>query len=607
MDTIMTIKRGGWHRLMLFGGLLLSSGLALAQPLPADQAFHLSVPAEQADSVRFHWDIADGYYLYRKKFRFVAKNGAAELGAAVFPAGEQKNDPTFGAVEIYRRQVEIALPFRPDVADASVEVTYQGCSDEGVCYPPQRKTLTLGRPMATAAAVSMPAPYVSEQDQIAAALQSGSLGWTLLSFLGFGLLLAFTPCMFPMIPILSGLIAGQGQAISTARAFFLSLSYVLAASATYTVLGVLAGLFGNNLQAALQTPWVLVGFSGVFVALAGSMFGFYELQMPSALQNRLYAWSGQRQGGQWLGVAVMGALSALIMGPCVAAPLAGALIYIGQTGDAWLGGAALFSLGIGMGLPLLAIGTSAGKLLPKAGVWMESVKSLFGVMMLGLAIHLLERILPENIGLLLWAVLLILSSIYLGALDSLTPAATGWNRLKKGTGIIVLLYGALLFSKAAGDMSGPMGGLIQQASAGESSHKAPLFQKVASVAELGQRIEQASREGRWVMLDFYADWCSSCKEMERHTFSDPAVRRALQNAVLIQADVTANSTGDQAILKRFGLIGPPATLFFGPEGTEHQAFRLVGYVSAERFLQHLVRAFAETPASALNQVRAVNS
>ena len=408
-----------------------------------------------------------------------------------------------------------------------------------------------------------------------------------------GLLLAFTPCIFPMIPILSGIIVGHGHRITTGRALMLSLSYVLASALAYTVFGVLAGLFGSNLQAMFQDPKVIVMFSTVFVVLALSMFDLFSLQLPGFIQSRITSLSNRQHGGTLTGAAIMGALSALIVGPCVAAPLAGALIYIGQTGDALLGGLALFSLGLGMGLPLLAIGASAGKLLPRAGTWMNAVKAVFGVGLLGIAIWLLDRILPPAVTLLLWALLFIVPAIYLGALDALPPAASGWRKLWKGLGITMLAYGVLMLIGVASNSTDPLQPLRGLALGGAPGMSGPLkpnrleFRSVNSVADLDKALADTAARGQTAMLDFYADWCVSCKEMERYTFSDPRVIEALAPMVLLKADVTENSDRNAELMKRFNLVGPPATLFFGPDGEERKALRVIGYMEAEQFLDHI--------------------
>jgi len=393
-----------------------------------------------------------------------------------------------------------------------------------------------------------------------------------------------------MIPILSSIIVGQGTSITTRRAFTLSLVYVLAMALTYTVAGVVAGLFGANLQATFQNPWILGAFAAVFVALALSMFGFFELQLPSSLQSRITALSNRQQGGNLTGVAVMGLLSALIVGPCVAPPLMGALIYIGQTGDAMLGGAALFALSLGMGAPLLAVGVSAGKFLPRAGGWMDTVKAVFGVLMLAVAVWMLERILPAAVTMVLWALLFIVPAVYMGALDPIAKKG-GWQKLWKGLGVVLLVYGALLLIGTASGGRDPLAPLdhLRFAGGGTAAQAHLQFKTIKTAADLDR--ELAAAGGRPVLLDFYADWCVSCKEFEKYTFSDPDVIAALQGTVLLQADVTANDDADQALLRRFGLIGPPAILFFDTAGEERKNYRVVGFMKPEQFRPQVEAAF----------------
>lgn len=591
-----------------FKALGLESSAAPDDLLPPDEAFRFFAEIRDPETVWVSWQIADGYYLYREKFT-LALSGAqgVKLGAYRIPRGEPRHDEEFGNVETFHREVGFALPLiRTDVQAGKIglEAGFQGCADRGVCYPPMQKTVSLDlpaggtagsghEPEAGACEIGPATGFVesapqSEQCEIADALKKDSVWLTAASFLGMGLLLAFTPCIFPMIPILSGIIVGHGHSITTGRAFTLSLSYVLASALAYTVFGVLAGLFGSNLQALFQEPRVIIAFSALFVVLALSMFDLFTLQVPAFVQSRITALSNRQHGGTLVGAALMGALSALIVGPCVAAPLAGALIYIGQTGDAVLGGMALFALGVGMGLPLLAIGASAGKLLPRAGTWMNSVKAGFGVGMLGIAIWLLDRILPSAATMFLWALLLIIPAIYLGALDALPPPSSGWRKLWKGIGIVMLAYGVLLLIGVASNSTDPLQPLRGlYAGTARSAPASLAFRKVKSIPELDKEIAAAESAGRYVMLDFYADWCVSCKEMERYTFTDAKVQDALRDVILLQADVTANSEADQLLLKKFDLIGPPATLFFGPDQAERKAFRVIGYMDAGDFLGHV--------------------
>ncbi|MDP1708600.1 MAG: protein-disulfide reductase DsbD [Gammaproteobacteria bacterium] len=590
-------------------GLPGSDGQTFLEP---DAAYAFSATAiNGGHAIAARWQVADGYYMYRDKFRFeLVESNDVSLGAAQFPPSETKQDPNFGAVQVYHQDVEIVLPLlRTSAAPTAItlRVGYQGCAEAGFCYPPMTKTVSLQLPVASAAnplvgaSANTGAPALTEQDQLARLLTGGSTAFALLTFFGLGLLLAFTPCVFPMVPILSSIIVGQGGMQNSRRAFMLSLVYVLAMAATYTIAGVAAGLFGSNLQAAFQSPWVLSSFSIVFVLLALSMFGLYKLQLPAALQTRLTRLSNSQQAGTLSGVALMGLFSALIVGPCVAAPLAAALIVIGQSGDAVLGGAALFTLSMGMGVPLLLVGTSLGKWLPRAGGWMSTVNAVFGVLLLALAVWLLERILPASVTLALWALLLIICAIYMGALERLQPEATGWRKLWKGVGVVMLIYGSLLAIGAASGGRDALQPLQNFAVAGAdraiSAAALPAlpFKQIKDLAQLQDEIMQARAAGKPVMLDFYADWCVSCKEMEKYTFSDPAVQQALSVAVLLQADVTADDATDRDLQKTLGVFGPPTMIFYGPDGQERTEYRLIGALGAKKFLTHVRSAF-ELPA-----------
>ncbi|OGS81543.1 MAG: thiol:disulfide interchange protein [Gallionellales bacterium GWA2_55_18] len=584
--------------------------------LPPDKAFGLQVMVRDAHTLQANFSVTPGYYLYRDKIKFEVRGGTANIRAVNLPEGEMKQDPSFGQTEVFHRsiQAEIILKRPNDAATGiTLDAVYMGCSEEGLCYPPIKKALQLDLPDAKTGLRAPRAPAMTEapppsaitplsaapasanlpgneNTRIAQLFKGGSF-WLIVSFFfGAGLLLALTPCVFPMIPILSGIIVGRGHKITHMHAFILSLAYVLGMAITYAAAGVAAGFSGSLISNALQTPWVLGSFSALFVLLSLSMFGFYEFQVPTALQSKLTDTSNHLHGGHLSGVFAMGALSAIIMGPCVAAPLAGALLYIGQTHDAVLGGVALFALALGMGAPLLLIGTSAGVLLPKAGAWMESVKKFFGVMLLALAIWIVQPLLPIGAQMLLWAALLIFSGIYLRALDALPHHAGGWHRLFKGIGLLALLLGvAYLIGALSGarDLLRPLGNI------GRAEAQAPAtlqFSRVMDAADLDRRTAQAKGRGQIVMLDFYADWCISCKEMERFTFADAAVQARLKPVLLLQADVTANSEADQALLKRYGLYGPPAILFFDAQGKELGDFRVTGYQDATRFMQSLQTA-----------------
>lgn len=575
----------------------LASSSAQDDLLPPDQAFQFSAAVGDANTVQVNWLIAPGYYMYRDKTKLELINaGGTQLGIYQLPHGEPKQDPEFGQVEVFHDELSFDLPLNRGGQAAqtvTLKAQYQGCAERGVCYPPMSKEVSLNLPVAQkiAAATAQPQAPLSEQDQIVQLLKHDSLGMTLASFFGFGLLLSFTPCIFPMIPILSGIIVGH-RAITTWRAFSLSFSYVVASALTYTLFGILAALFGGNLQTTFQQPWIISTFSAVFVLLSLSMFGFYHLELPKSWQAKLHNSSERHRDGSMWGAAIMGALSSLIVGPCVAAPLAAALIYIGQTGDAVLGGSALFAMGMGMGAPLLLVGASAGKLLPKAGAWLNATKGAFGVIMLAMAVWMLSRILPPAVTMLLWAVLLIIPSIYLNAIDPLPEHSSGWRKLWKGVGLMMLAYGLLLLIGVSGGATNPLkplqGVLISGASA-ESKQEGIVFRRVANLHDLEQRIQEASAQGRYVMLDFYADWCISCKEMEAYTFTDPKVKQALADFVLLQADVTENTEADQAMLAKFKLIGPPAILFFGPDRQERAAQRVIGYQDSSAFIETLGR------------------
>ena len=567
--------------------------------LPPDQAFVLDIQVRDAHTLQANFNVAPGYYLYRNKISFTVAGDSAKITAINLPKGELKHDQNLGEIEVYHHPFQAGIVLdRASVAASPITLnaSYQGCSEQGLCYPSQDKSFKLDLPHAEQnasptppllASSAKPEEINTENSRIADLFKRGSF-WLIISFFfGAGLLLALTPCVFPLIPILSGIIVGRGHKITRMHAFILSLSYVLGMAITYAAAGVAAGLSGDLISSALQTPWVLGSFAALFVLLSLSMFGFYELQLPSAWQSKLSDTSNRLHGGHLSGVFVMGALSAVIMGPCVAAPLAGALLYIGQTHDAVLGGVALFTLALGMGAPLLLIGTSAGVLLPKAGAWMDSVKRFFGVLLLALAIWIIQPLLSVGIQMLLWSVLLILSSIYLYALDALPHNARGGHKLLKGLGLLALLLGiAYLIGALSGarDMLHPLGTVYNtEAQASPTS----LFTRIKGLAALEQQLKKS--DGKIVMLDFYADWCVSCKEMERYTFADPVIQAKLKTAILLQADVTANSPEDKDLLKKFGLYGPPGILFFDAQGHEMSDFRVVGIQDSAQFLNTLQR------------------
>jgi len=582
--------------------------------LPPDQAFGLEVRVLDGHTLVANFRVAPGYYLYRDRTHFKIKKELTQtttstINAVIMPIGKMKLDPNFGDMIVYHQsfQAEIKLDRHPLAAQKiTLEAEYQGCKDSGLCYAPINKEFNLSLPQvatvsALATSTTAPASGVptmatttsaqpeTESAKIDRLFKQGNFWLIVLFFFGAGLLLSFTPCVFPMIPILSGIIAGSGGKITKLYGFLLALAYVMGMALTYTGAGIAAGLSGELLSSALQTPWVLGSFAAVFVVLSLSMFGFYELQLPSAMQSRLSDSTNKIRGGQMGGVFLMGALSAVIVSPCVAAPMAASLLYISQTRDAVLGGVALFTMALGMGMPLLLIGASAGALLPKAGGWMEAVKQFFGVLMLGVAIWLISTLIPLGVEMLLWAVLLIISSIYLHPLDALPPKASGWYKLGKGLGVLVLLLGvAMLVGALSGakDILRPLGAL----SGGQTAATTPAlpFVKVKNIAELDAAIAQA--KGKTVMLDFYADWCVACKEMERFTFPDEKIQAKLSNTLLLKADVTANNADDKALLKRYGLFGPPGILFFDAQGREQTEHRVIGFQNPKQFLASLEKA-----------------
>ena len=578
----------------LFILLLVCGGLAhAAEPelLEPEKAFSFSARMAAPDAIEVRYVIAKGYYMYRDKFRFTLDPAAAAGGEPLLPPGIIKKDEFFGEVAVFRDEVRITLPLNRDGAGERVSLTAvsQGCADVGVCYVPVEQKADLRLADFSGSSTKAATGSLGE-DALIAELFRGDTWLLIASFFGFGLLLSFTPCVLPMIPILSGIIVGRGQHLTRMHGLLLSAAYVFGMAITYALAGVAAGLSGALLSAALQNPWVLGGFALMFVILALSMFGFYELQLPSALQSRLAGASSRLHGGHFFGVFVMGVLSALIVGPCVAAPLAGALLYISQSGDAVLGGSALFAMALGMGVPLLAIGASAGALVPKAGPWMESVKRFFGILLLAVAIYLVSPVIPMAMQMLAWAALLILTGVYLRAIDPLPQNARGGARISKGVGIIALAAGlAYVVGALSGgrDVLQPLSGL-RGAAAGESTGPGVAFQRVGNVAELDAAI--AAAKGKVVMLDFYADWCVSCKEMERYTFTDPSVQSRLATMVKVQADVTSGNADHQALLKRFRLFGPPGIVFFDPAGREIQGLRVIGFMSADKFTTVLDQA-----------------
>jgi len=573
---------------------LLESGGAL----PEAEAFVYEAIAVDPVTVLVRMTSAPQYYLYRHTIGFSVPGSEVGVAGIELPVAESIHDEYFGDTEVYYDQVEIPVRLqRPPGPARTIQLTadFQGCLTDGICYPPMTRTLAVDLPPATPEQVSVDLPRTAdpvaearpsrlaegEQDRLARLL-GGSPILALAVFLLAGVLLAFTPCVFPMIPILSGLIAGEGERMTTARAFRLSLVYVLAMALVYTGFGVIAGLFGQNLQAIFQQPLVLYSFAGLFVLLSLSMFGFYELQLPSAVQTRLNAMSNRAEGGTLIGAAIMGGLSALVVGPCVAPALMGALVYIGQTGDAVLGGAALFSMALGMGVPLMIWGTSAGRLLPRAGAWMVAIKAVFGVGLLALAIWMLERALPGAVIMVLWGALAIACGVYLFHAGLPGQGPTGWQKLWRSVGVMLIVLGGLQF---AGALSGgqdwvrPLHHLAASQGGSGARVAVPEFERIDSLEQLEARIAGSTAP---VFLDFYADWCVDCVRMERRTFPDPTVAERMGRFTLLKVDVTEYTGAHRAILANFGLIGPPAYLFFA-DGVERSELRTFGFKPPAEF------------------------
>jgi thiol:disulfide interchange protein DsbD len=568
--------------------------------LPVDEAFQPILTALDGNTVEVAIRVTAGYYLYKDKISATVDSDRVQLGKLELPAGELKTDQYFGEQEVYHNDMFGRLPLAratPEAMELDLEIRYQGCADGGICYPPVSKLMSVSLPEATAvsalaavAASSASAAPVSEQARLAQIITGSGLGLVIATFFGLGLLLTFTPCVLPMIPIVSGIIAGEGENVSPARGFSLALTYVMGMALVYTAAGVAAAAAGVQLQAIFNQPWVLALFSGLFVILALAMFGLFELQMPAAIQSRVAAISGGQQSGTAIGAFVMGALSSLIVTACVAPALVATLTVMAQTGDMLRGGTALFAMSMGMGAPLLLVGAAHGKYLPKAGPWMIAVKNAFGFMMLGLAIWMMSRVLPGEVTLALWGILIFMAGVYLGGLTTLTSESLGVQKLGKGFGLLAIIYGAvLLVGSLAGSnsMLRPLEGINLAGQSNVAATQHLEFRRIKTVQDLDTALASAASQGKSAMLDFYADWCVSCIEMEEYTFTDAGVQAALANTVLLQADVTANDEEDQALLQRFGVFGPPTIIFFGADGMQRHGFEVVGYMKAKDFAEHV--------------------
>ncbi len=578
--------------------------------LKVDEAFKLSTEIVD-DEIIVKFEIADEYYMYRSRFYFSAEG--ANLGEAYIPAGKKKVDEYLGDVEVYYHNLEISVPYVAQQREFTFIVEYQGCAEAGLCYPPEEKSIQLfvdkvegalseGNISSEAVvdsastATSSTEEFVPEQEKVVNFLSDKSLLQIIIYFVGLGILLAFTPCVLPMVPILSSIIVGQGNNVSSGKAFGLSLAYTQAMAIPYTALGVAAAALGGSLTNTLQEPIFIAIAAAIFVLLSLSMFGFYELQLPQRLQNRLNMVSNNQQSGSYLGAGVMGAISALVVSPCVTVPLAGVLIYIAQTGDLVVGGVALYSLAFGMGIPLLIVGVGGNKLLPKSGNWMNAIKAVFGVIMLGMALYISKHLIPGPIYLAAWAILLVVSAIYMGALSAVESNTA---KLWKGIGLVMLVYGIILIIGASlgnGRLFSPLANITALSHSGAANAKQLPdahgdFELVKTIEDVERKIAQANAQGKTVMFDFFAESCTACYEFADYTFPDPAVKNALKNSLLIQADVTANDKDDKALMKYYDVRGLPSILFFNLQGKEDKRLRAIGYEDAEVFTQRINAAF----------------
>ena len=568
--------------------------------LPEDQAFKLTAQKDSAGVVQLVWIIAKDYYLYKPAITVQTRTSGAQLGSPVLPTGKAKHDEYFGATEVYYDTLNVSVPVAQAPAghqDLELTVGYQGCAEAGLCYPPMSRNFKVGTAAVTTTVPPPPGANAipeTEQDRLAAALRGGNLAYALLLFFAAGLLLSLTPCVLPMIPILSGIIVGQGKGVTRSRSFSLAFTYVQGMALTYAAAGAVFVLaFKQAPQAFFQQPWIIALMVVLFVALAFAMFGAYTLQLPSVLQTRLSSVSDRQKSGTYIGTFIMGALSALVVTACVAPALIAALSVISQTRQIFRGAAALYATGMGMGVPLLIVGASAGTLLPKAGPWMETVKQLFGVLFIGVAIYLLQPLVPGAVVLSLWSALAIVAGFWIFSLRARdgAPAAAPL----RAAGLLAIVYGVLLLIGSASgskDPLQPLDRLVNRTAEGPATQNRLAFQRIKSVDDLERAVVAAAAAGKPVMFDFYADWCVSCKEMEKYTFPQSTVQAALANAVLLQADVTANDEQDRDLLKRFDILGPPSIIFFASDGHERPGSRVVGYMKAGEFASHIERAFA---------------
>ena len=596
-DPLRRHLRAALAALMLLWGLAWPAHAADEFLQPA-QAFRLEVVKSGADELRLTWSIAPGYYLYRDRMAVTASPPGTRVDAEL-PLGIRKDDPNFGVMEVYHDAVTMKVA--PAGATA-LDVTWQGCADAGLCYPPQTRTIQV----AAVAVAAPPGAAARPADAGAAGLWSGStgsdiqitqwlgersLGWTLPLFFLLGIALAFTPCVLPMLPIVSGVVIGS-QA-PPRRAFALSMAFVLPMALTYAALGVAAALAGANLQAMLQNRWTMLALGGVYIVLALGMFGFFTLQLPARLRERLDGASRSQRGGTLPGAAALGVLSALLVGPCMTAPLAGALLYIAQSGNVAQGALLLLALGLGMGTPLVIAGTLGARFLPKPGPWMNRVKGALGFVLLGTAVWMFERVVAAPLALLMWGALLLavaLTLVHAASRSDTGVAGSGSpHRVATRTlAVLAGLWGSAMVLGAAGGAVDPWRPLAFAAAPATAAAQSPAslqFLPVASEAELQARLATAQAAGQATLVDFYADWCVSCKVIETEVFGDPRVQRSLAGVLLLRADVTTNDARHQELMRTHQVIGPPTVMLFDAAGRERREARLVGEFTVDQFLQ----------------------
>jgi thiol:disulfide interchange protein DsbD len=569
--------------ILIYCGILWGSATAMAEPLPAEQAFALTAFMDKKKELVLQWNIAPGYYLYRDQITVVAaQDGSAKIGAISMPEGQEKRDDLHGIFQSYTGLLTVHIPVAsPQRGQLHLNIAYQGCSAAGFCYPPVKDNLTVNLLQITGpqdltdniVGDNMGVGSKVDPDYVTRLLMGHNLFIIALGFLGLGVLLGFTPCVLPMVPILSSIIVGCGNDIGTRKAFLLSLAYVIGMAWSYANGGMIVALLGSHIQTELQQPWVIVLFSGLFVVLALSLFGLFEARLPTKLHQRLSSWSQRHQGGTYVGVFFMGGFSTLVVSPCISAPLVGVLSYIADSGSVLLGGVALLALGFGMGLPLLLIGTSAGKILPTSGAWMEKIKHVFGFMMLGMAIWMLGRVLPNTVILILWALLIMFMGICISRLQRTQKT---WRTLHQGMGLILLSGGLILLGSVA----------VEKFSINTVVEQSP-FVTVKNMEELDAKLAQAKQDKKQVMLDFYADWCATCLRMDQHVFNQQDVLQALHTFVWVRADVTKNNEFDRALMKRYHVIAPPTIVFFDSHGNYSPRAELVGDMNAKEFLAQI--------------------